>query len=49
MNQSDELTDAIRAAAVEQNGQKKLACAEAFKLAKKFDVNIMDVGRICNR
>lgn len=33
----------------EPDGRRKLPCSEAFELAKRFDVKIVEVGRICNR
>ena len=37
-----------------ENGQpsedkKRLSCAEAFELAKKYDVKISGIGHICNQ
>jgi len=29
--------------------KKRLTCAEAFELAKKFDVEIIEIGRMCNQ
>ena len=30
-------------------GKKRLSCSRAFSLAKEFDVEPMQVGKICNR
>ncbi len=30
-------------------GKKRLTCAEAFELAKKCDVEIIEIGRMCNQ
>ncbi len=29
--------------------KNRLTCAEAFKLAQKYDVEIIEIGRICNK
>ncbi|OHB75539.1 MAG: hypothetical protein A2Z25_07510 [Planctomycetes bacterium RBG_16_55_9] len=31
------------------DGRKRLTCAEAFDLAKRFKVDIIEIGRICNQ
>jgi hypothetical protein len=49
MEKSEELTKAVLERAQETDGVKKLACAEAFKLAKEFRVGVIEIGRICNR
>ena len=33
----------------ESEGRKKLACAEALKLAQEFEVAIVKIGRICDQ
>ena len=33
----------------EPGGERKLACAEAFDMAKRFGIEIVEVGRICNQ
>ena len=43
-----EIIDAILDAANEVDGKNKLNCAQAFELAKKLDVAIAEIGRICN-
>ena len=48
MTETRELIDAVLTASNEENGKKKLACADAFELTKKFDVEIIEIGRICN-
>ena len=30
-------------------GKKRLTCVEAFELAKKYDVEIIEIGRMCNQ
>lgn len=33
----------------EPDGRKKLSCAEAFELARRFEMEVIEVGRICNQ
>ena len=33
----------------EPDGRKKLTCAEAFELARRFEIEVIEVGRICNQ
>jgi len=33
----------------EPNGRRELACDEAFDLARRFEVKVGQVGRICNQ
>ena len=49
MDKSDELIKAVLERAKERDGKKKLACAEAFKLAREFQAAPIEIGRICNR
>ncbi len=49
MSEDQKLVDAVMQRAHEINGAKKLACAEAFELARKFQVKVIEIGRICNR
>jgi len=52
MNNKNQLVDAvIKSAGSRQgpDGRKTLTCAEAFELAKKFEIEIMEIGRICNQ
>ena len=30
------------------DGKKRITCAEAFKLARKYKTEIIEIGRICN-
>lgn len=48
MSEESELVDAVIKAAIEVDGSKKLACAEAFRLAEQFGVKVLEIGRICN-
>ena len=39
----------IKSSLGQKSGDKNmLSCAEAFELAKKFDTEIIEIGRICN-
>ena len=49
MAKTEDLINAVLTQAKLVNGRKELACAEAFKLAQQFQVEIIDVGRICNQ
>jgi hypothetical protein len=49
MTSEQKLADAVIEQARQDGGEKMLTCAEAFKLAKRFDAEIIEVGRICNR
>ena len=48
MSESEELVNVVIEAAVETDGRKKLQCADAFRIAKRFDVGAGRIGRICN-
>jgi hypothetical protein len=52
MDKKEELLNAILKFA--DNGQssedkQRLTCAEAFELAKKYEVEIIEIGSICNK
>jgi hypothetical protein len=49
MSKKQELISAVLGRAQEVNGVKKLACAEAFELARQFQVKPIEIGRICNQ
>ena len=52
MDKKEQLVDAVLRAAKEgqgSDGRKVLTCAEAFELAKKFETEIIQIGRICNQ
>lgn len=49
MDKSEELIKAVLERAKETDGIKKLACVEAFKLARKFQTEVIQIGRICNQ
>lgn len=49
MDKNEKLINAVLERAQETDGIKKLACAEAFKLARKFHTEVIQIGRICNQ
>jgi hypothetical protein len=52
MDKKERLVDAVLKSAIssEMSSNKKvLTCTKAFELAKKFDVNAIEIGRICNQ
>jgi len=49
MDKAEELIKAVLERAEEIDGKKKLACAEAFELAQEFEVEVIEIGRICNQ
>lgn len=49
MDKSEDLINTVIERAQEIDGRKKLACAEAFKLAQEFQVEAVEIGRICNK
>jgi hypothetical protein len=49
MGKAQDLTNAVLEQAQELDERKKLMCAEAFELAQQFDVEVIEIGRICNR
>ena len=49
MSKEEELINAVIERAQETDGRKKLACAKAFELAEEFEVEVIEIGRICNR
>lgn len=49
MSKEEDLINAVLERAQETDGRKKLACAEAFELAKEFETEVIEIGRICNR
>ena len=52
MNEKEQLIDAVLNSAKngrESDGRKQLTCAEAFELAKKYEAEIIEIGRICNQ
>jgi len=48
-NKRKEMTRAVLAAAREENGRRYLKCAEAWRLAGKFGVKPVEIGRLCQQ
>ena len=51
VDKNKQLVDAIIKSANKgagSQGRKRLACAQAFELAKEFETEIIEVGRVCN-
>jgi len=52
MDTKEQLIDAVLESAKngpEPDGRKQLTCTEAFELAKKYEAEIIEIGRICNQ
>jgi hypothetical protein len=52
MDRNEQLVDAVLKSAIkvgESDGRKQLTCAEAFELAKTYEAEIIEIGRICNQ
>ena len=49
MGKEEDLVVAILERAQESDGKRWLTCAEAFELAREFQAEIIEIGRICNR
>ena len=45
----EKVINAVMERAQEIEDKKKLACGEAFELAKEFQTEPIEIGRICNR
>jgi len=46
MDKKEQLVDAVLRSS--DADPKKISCAKAFGLAKKYEVNVAEIGRICN-
>ena len=49
MPEREDLARTVFGRAEESKGQKRLSCADAFELASEFEVEIREIGRICNQ
>ena len=52
MDKKEQLIEAVlKSAGSKQQSEdrKELNCAEAFALAKRFKVNVIDIGHVCNQ
>jgi hypothetical protein len=51
MDNKDTLINAVFNLAAKEdssNDNKRITCAEAFKLARKYNTEIIEIGHICN-
>lgn len=44
----EDITNRIKDAAVEIDGQGKLTCKKAFQLAEELNISLKNIGDICN-
>jgi hypothetical protein len=52
MDKKEELLNAIlkhTSNGLSSGDKKRLTCAEAFELAQKYEMEIIEIGRICNK
>ena len=52
IDKEKQLVEAIlKSANIERksDGRKSLACVRAFKLAKEFETEVIEIGRLCNQ
>ena len=52
MDEKEELVNAVLKSAKDgqaSDDRKKLTCAQALKLAREFETEIIEIGRICNQ
>jgi len=49
MADKKKLINAVLERARDSDGRKQLKCTEAFEIAKEFEADIIEIGRICNR
>jgi len=51
MDRNEQLVDAVLKFVSDQRKPegRKLTCAEAFELAKKYEAEIIEIGNICNQ
>lgn len=49
MDKKEQMINAVIKRAQESDGKKKLTCGEAFELAREFEAQVIEIGRICNR
>ncbi len=48
MAANESLAQAVKEAAVEQDGRLVLTCPSAFRIAKEFSVDVASIGQLCN-
>ena len=49
MAAKEDLINAVLERAQESDDIKRLTCGEAFELAREFETEVIEIGRICNR
>jgi hypothetical protein len=52
MDRNEQLVDAVLKSATkggESEDRKQMTCAEAFRLAKTYEAEVIEIGRICNQ
>ena len=49
MGEEKDLAKAVLERAQKSDGKRWLTCADAFELAREFQAEIIEIGRICNR
>jgi len=49
MDKKEELVNAVLEQSQKPNGRKRLTCTEAFELAQEFEVEPVEIGRVCNQ
>jgi hypothetical protein len=49
MKSQEELTRAVLERSRERDGRKTLTCAQAFEIAARMGVEVIQIGRICNQ
>ena len=49
MGKEEDLINAVLERTEDSDGRKKLACAEAFQIAQELNVEVAEIGRICNQ
>lgn len=43
------LKELVMCASFEEDGRKKLTCAETFRLAAEHEIELLDISRVCNQ
>ncbi|HUS71500.1 MAG TPA: hypothetical protein VMY06_00425 [Sedimentisphaerales bacterium] len=49
MCKSEDLINSVLERAQDSDDRKKLTCTEAFEIARELNVEVAEIGRICNR
>jgi len=43
------LKELVANTAFEEEGRRKLACTDAFRLAAEHNIELLDIARVCNQ